>query len=198
MKNLKNPFRKTNKNIQDHELLEKLKTIEKFHSELISKEKIEEIEQKEVLAYAENEHFKPIIERFANFHFIVENQVKTTQLRTFSNYFEIFSTYIEALLTPFKRGGLEKHIKVEIKSEFVNQRLKFSLLISNLKFSREDLVNRDLKRTIDATGHLLTPFRGKIKHYMKKSPNRQVKAILIQMELTPLRQHIPNFKIQNH
>lgn len=187
----KNLFKIANKKTQSSELLDKLELVERYHTGIVEESAKKKSSDDPVQTYNQQQYFEPLMNRFAGFHFLIENQIKTNQIRTFSNYYEIFVTYIEALLIPFKRSGLERHLRVEIKCEFVRQKLFFSLLISNLKFSREDIVSRDLKRTLGATGHLLTPFKGKVSHFMKKSPDRRVKAVLVKMELTPLRQHIP-------
>lgn len=199
MKSIKTPFKKQRAKSSQSELLQKLNHIEKFHQQLAKEQPKKQATSKlKEGLYSELNYFEDLKTRFSGFHFIVENTIKTSQLRTFGNYFEIFSTYIETLLTPLKRNGLEKSLRVEIKTEFIRNKLQFSVLINNIRFSREDIVSRDLKRTESSTGHLLTPFQGHISHFIKKSPTRQVKAVLVKMEMTPLRQHIPQLKIQNH
>lgn len=180
---------------QSSDLLEKLETIEQFHKG-ITKEQKKSKKQKQEPLYEVN-YFENLMKRFSQYHFVIENNIKTTQVRTFGNYFDIFSTYAENLIAPFLRGGVEKNIRIEIKAEFINQKLQYSMLIKNIKHSKEDSALRNLRQTEKATSHLLTPFRGRVGHFLKKSPNRQVKAVLVKMELTPLRQHIPNLNFIN-
>ena len=67
--------------------------------------------------------------RYSQYHFLIENNIKIDQLRTFSNYFDIFSTYADGIINHLARAGIEKRIKIEIKTEFTNQKLQLSILI---------------------------------------------------------------------
>jgi hypothetical protein len=195
MKSLNRIIKTPNKKSSD--LLEKLETIEQFHRGITKEEKKRVKKKADQPNHYEINYFQSLEERFSQYHFVFENNIKTTHLRTFGNYFEIFGTYAETLLAPFFRGGLEKNLRVEIKTELINQKLQFAMLIKNIKHGKEDSVLKDIRRSEKTTSHLLTPFRGRVGHFLKKSPNRQVKAVLVKMELTPLRQHIPNHTIIN-
>lgn len=190
MKSLKRPSRKGNQN--NLELLEKLEKIEAFHQSQQQPSKKRKQATADTQEQYKNQYFVELEKLFSGFHFIFENNIQTSRTHTFSNYFEIFKIYAENILTPFQKSCLDKNLKIEIKSEYKDQKLFFSMLVNDIRFTNEGKAKINMNRTEKATNHLLTPFRGKTQYFIKKNPNRQVKAILVKMELSPLRQHIPS------
>lgn len=174
------------------DLLAKLEAVEKFSSQYGEVKEKKKNRRSNKNFYSDLSYFKPLETRFPNFSIQVQNDIKTSSIRTYGSYFEIFLTYTTTLLNLVQRGSLEKSARIQILCEQKGRELVFSIHISELKFAREDLINLYLKKSNKETSHLLTPFNGKVKSFVKRQRSRRVSEILVQFRLTPLRQHLSN------
>lgn len=172
------------------DLLAKLEAVEKFSSQYGEVKERKKKRKSNKNFYSDLSYFKPLETTFPNFSIQVQNNIKTSSIRTYGSYFEIFLTYTTTLLNLVQRGSLEKSARCQILCEQKGRELVFSIHISELKFSRADLVHLYLKKSNNETSHLLTPFNGKVKSFVKKQKSRRVSEILVQFRLTPLRQHL--------